>query len=180
MTRHRFFIPPEWIDHRKVTLIESVAHRIRNVLRMQAGDRVIVLDDSGWEREIELTHLAKNVVMGRVLLERLAPAEPRTKISLYQAVLNASRSHLRSSFRRRRRERRAALERARSTDWDSAGPDLSSALDALSPRQRAVVHLTYWEELTGPEVAQRLGISEGSVRTHLARAKNVLRGLIDG
>ena len=102
------------------------------------------------------------------------------KAYLYQAVLNASRSHLRSSFRRRRRERRAALERARSTDWDSAGPDLSSALDALSPRQRAVVHLTYWEELTGPEVAQRLGISEGSVRTHLARAKNVLRGLIDG
>ena len=36
------------------------------------------------------------------------------------------------------------------------------------------------EELTGPQVAERLGISEGSVRQHLARAKQTLRRLIGG
>ncbi len=98
---------------------------------------------------------------------------------LYQAVRNAARSHLRSQGRRWRREQRTALDRAQSTDWSAPGPDLSLALDVLSPNQRSVVHLTYWEELTGAEVAERLGMSEGSVRKHLARAKDTLRGLIN-
>lgn len=99
---------------------------------------------------------------------------------LYRAVLNAARSHLRSQSRRQRRERKVAFDRARDVNWQPVGPDISFALDALSPRQRAVVHLTYWEERTGAEIAERLGISEGSVRKHLARAKESLRRLIDG
>jgi 16S rRNA (uracil1498-N3)-methyltransferase len=91
LTMHRFFIPPEWINERQVTLIEDVAHQVRHVLRMRAGDRLIVLDDSGWEREVELNRVAQNVVMGHVVQERLAPGEPRTKISLYQGVLKAQK-----------------------------------------------------------------------------------------
>ena len=78
MSTHRFFIPPEWIDGRQVTLIESTAHQIRHVLRMRAGDRLVVLDDSGWEREVELTSVAKSVVIGHVVEERLAIGEPTT------------------------------------------------------------------------------------------------------
>lgn len=88
---HRFFIPPEWINEQQVTLIEDMAHQIRHVLRMRAGERLIVLDDSGWEREVELSRVAQNVVMGHVVEERLAPGEPRTKISLYQGVLKAQK-----------------------------------------------------------------------------------------
>jgi 16S rRNA (uracil1498-N3)-methyltransferase len=88
---HRFFIPPDWINEQQVTLVEDVAHQVRNVLRMQAGDRLIVLDDSGWEREVELSRVAKSVVMGQVIEERLAPGEPRTKVSLYQGVLKAQK-----------------------------------------------------------------------------------------
>jgi 16S rRNA (uracil1498-N3)-methyltransferase len=91
MSTHRFFIPPEWINERQVTLIEGTAHQIRHVLRMRAGDRLIVLDNSGWEREVELTRVAKSVVMGHVIEERLATGEPRTKISLYQGVLKAQK-----------------------------------------------------------------------------------------
>jgi len=91
MSTHRFFIPPDWIDGRQVTLIEDTAHQIRHVLRMRAGDRLILLDDSGWEREVELTRVTQNVVMGRVIEERLAAGEPRTKISLYQGVLKAQK-----------------------------------------------------------------------------------------
>lgn len=98
---------------------------------------------------------------------------------LYRAVLNACRSHLRTQIRRERREHKAAREQATGMDWESSTQDVSFALDALSPRQRAVVHLTFWEELAGADVAQRLGISEGSVRKHLARAKVTLKRLID-
>jgi len=91
MSTHRFFVPPDWINERQVKLIEGTAHQIRHVLRMRAGDRLIVLDNSGWEREIELTRVAQNVVMGHVVEERLATSEPRTKISLYQGVLKAQK-----------------------------------------------------------------------------------------
>jgi 16S rRNA (uracil1498-N3)-methyltransferase len=51
----------------------------------------VVLDNSGWEREVELTHITPNLVMGHVVEERLAAGEPRTKISLYQGVLKAQK-----------------------------------------------------------------------------------------
>jgi 16S rRNA (uracil1498-N3)-methyltransferase len=91
MTTPRFFIPPDWISGQQVTLIEDVAHQVRHVLRMRAGERLVVLDNSGWEREVELTHITPNLVMGHVVEERLAPGEPRTKISLYQGVLKAQK-----------------------------------------------------------------------------------------
>lgn len=46
---------------------------------------------------------------------------------------------------------------------------------ALSVRQRAVIYLTYWEDLSVAQVADRLGISEGSVAQHLTRARQHLR-----
>ncbi|MCP4964427.1 MAG: sigma-70 family RNA polymerase sigma factor [bacterium] len=117
-------------------------------------------------------------VAARVLDSSALRGADNQRAYLYRSVLNASRSHLRSQGRRRRRERRLTQRNALPEVWDRQEPDLTFALDVLSPRQRAVVHLTYWEELTGHEVAVRLGISEGSVRKHLARAKGTLRELI--
>jgi RNA polymerase sigma-70 factor (ECF subfamily) len=57
--------------------------------------------------------------------------------------------------------------------------DVLAAVDKLSVQQRACVVLTYWEDLTPAEVASRLGISAGSVKRHLARARARLRELLD-
>jgi DNA-directed RNA polymerase specialized sigma24 family protein len=58
-------------------------------------------------------------------------------------------------------------------------PEVRQAVARLSMRQRAVVVLTYWADLAPPAVAERLGISEGSVRRHLARARARLREVLD-
>ncbi|MDH4278133.1 MAG: sigma-70 family RNA polymerase sigma factor, partial [Acidimicrobiia bacterium] len=63
-------------------------------------------------------------------------------------------------------------------EHDRLSPEMAEALAALSPQQRAVVHLAYWEDLTPPDIATRLAISEGSVRRHLARARRKLRGAL--
>jgi RNA polymerase sigma-70 factor (sigma-E family) len=55
-------------------------------------------------------------------------------------------------------------------------PDLVRALGELSPRQRAVVVLRYFEDLSEPETAAALGCSVGTVKTHHARALHHLRG----
>ncbi len=88
---HRFFVPPEWLEKDKVTISGSLVHQIMNVLRLRAGDRIIVLDDSGWEREATIVRLARDKVMGRVVAKRLTTSEPRAKISLYQGMLKGNR-----------------------------------------------------------------------------------------
>jgi RNA polymerase sigma-70 factor (ECF subfamily) len=96
---------------------------------------------------------------------------------LYRSVLNQARSHHRSTLRRRIREMRtASSEVAIPVNVDV---DVLAAVDKLSVQQRASVVLTYWEDLTPAEVGSRLGISEGSVKRHLARARARLKELLD-
>jgi RNA polymerase sigma-70 factor (sigma-E family) len=52
---------------------------------------------------------------------------------------------------------------------------LLAALRQLPPRQRAVVVLRYWEDLTDAQIAAVMGCSSGTVRSQLARALAKLR-----
>jgi RNA polymerase sigma-70 factor (sigma-E family) len=56
--------------------------------------------------------------------------------------------------------------------------ELGRALRALPPRQRAVVVLRYYEDLTEREVAAVLGCTAGTVKSQNARALNRLRELL--
>jgi RNA polymerase sigma-70 factor (ECF subfamily) len=53
-------------------------------------------------------------------------------------------------------------------------------LDSLSQRQRQVLHLVFYQELTVEEAARVMGVSTGSARTHYARGKANLEKLLDG
>jgi RNA polymerase sigma-70 factor, ECF subfamily len=86
-----------------------------------------------------------------------------------------------ASWRRRRRirfvlaasvpERPAAAEATSSDERDALRP----ALLGLSPRQRAVVVLRFYEDMSEREVAETLGISTGAVKQHTSRALDRLR-----
>ena len=52
---------------------------------------------------------------------------------------------------------------------------VEAALDRLSPRQREVIHLVYYEELSVVEVAEILGIPEGTVKSRMHHARKALR-----
>jgi RNA polymerase sigma factor (sigma-70 family) len=53
-----------------------------------------------------------------------------------------------------------------------------AALQRLSRRQREVVVLRYYAELSEAEIARMMGISQGAVKTHAARALSALRGVL--
>jgi RNA polymerase sigma-70 factor (ECF subfamily) len=95
---------------------------------------------------------------------------------LYRRVLFEARSRVRSAERRRVREARAAG--AVVVEFPDLRPDVGAAVAALSPQQRAVVVLTYWQDLTPAAVAHLLDLSEGTVRKQLARARKHLRKVL--
>lgn len=58
--------------------------------------------------------------------------------------------------------------------------DLDAALRRLPDEQRAVLLLVGLEDMSYDEVARTLGIPPGTVMSRLARARERLRGLLDG
>ncbi|MFF6781118.1 SigE family RNA polymerase sigma factor [Streptomyces sp. NPDC012510] len=52
---------------------------------------------------------------------------------------------------------------------------VTEALAALTARQRSVLVLRYWEDLSENEIAQLLGCSLGTVKTHARRGLQALR-----
>lgn len=56
--------------------------------------------------------------------------------------------------------------------------NVREAIKKLPEGQREVLVLVFYHQLTGPEVAEVLDISEGTVKSRLHRAKETLRGLL--
>lgn len=90
-----------------------------------------------------------------------------------RAVMNTAASWHRSSRRRIDREQRMAHRD--STDPPDVATDARRLLAELTIQQRAVVYLSYWHDLPPAAVASTLGVSEGTVRKQLARARSHLR-----
>ena len=53
------------------------------------------------------------------------------------------------------------------------------AIRQLPEAQREVLTLVFYHQLTGPEVAEVLGISEGTVKSRLHRAKEMLKRVLN-
>ena len=54
------------------------------------------------------------------------------------------------------------------------------AVLALPPKERAVIHLFYYEGYSTEEIAELMGQRPGTVRSHLSRARSRLRELLKG
>ena len=79
-----------------------------------------------------------------------------------------------------RRSRETTLEDANEagTMTTPTNPDarqLDRLLEVLTPPQRAVIALFYFEDHPVQEIARALGMPDGTVKTHLSRARAALR-----
>lgn len=96
---------------------------------------------------------------------------------LFRVVSNEARNWKRGESRRRVRESKAWVGGEVVHPLEPY-PEVRRAVEKLSVQQRAVVLLAYWADLDEAAIADSLGISAGSVRRHLARARRQLRGAL--
>lgn len=103
-------------------------------------------------------------------------AEAYVRRAIYTIYLDLYRRRTRWS---RVRHLTASTDRQESTAPATGDQvDVAVALQRLSPRQRACVVLRYYDDLTVPQIADELGIAEGTARRHVADAHAALRGLL--
>lgn len=87
MTRHRFFIRKEQIRKETVFLSGDQARQINQVLRLRPGDFISVLNNEGWEFEVELQTIRRDQVIGQVLRSWPVTSEPGIRLTLFQSHL---------------------------------------------------------------------------------------------
>ncbi len=145
----------------------------------------------------ELVRLGYALTGDRWLAEDLAQTALAEACTAWWRVRRADdpdayvRRILINASNRRFRRRRPAEAARRPPEAPLADPaaladqrsDLMTALRGLPPRQRAVIVLRYWADLSDAQVAALLGCSEGTVRSQAWRALAKLRvsaALVDG
>ncbi|ETW92729.1 MAG: hypothetical protein ETSY1_42380 [Candidatus Entotheonella factor] len=98
---------------------------------------------------------------------------------LYKIVLNTSRE-LRRRHRRETGELPSDHDERRGVEpaYHQHDHDVAKALMSLPERQREVVVLRFYEELSTKETARIMGCREGTVKTHLHRALMALRDVL--
>jgi RNA polymerase sigma-70 factor (ECF subfamily) len=146
-------------------LVRRHEARVRGLLTRLSGDRALADD------------LAQDVFLRA--FRGLSAFEGRARIStwLYRIAYNVYLNH------RSRTHDHGALP----DGWESFDPertvapgtdlrkDLDAAISALPERYRSVIVLYYLEDVSYPEIAEVLNLPLGTVKTHLHRAKRMLR-----
>ncbi len=132
----------------------------------------LLLGEHQLAEDLVQTALTKTYAAWRNVKEpAAAPAYART------VLVNTATSWFRRRSWRNERPTESLPETGAVSD-PSSRPALLDALETLAPRQRAVVVLRYYDDLSVREVARILGIAEGTVKSQtsdaLARLRRVL------
>jgi len=88
---HRFFASKESILKDSVTLTGSDASHIRTVLRLQAGDKIQVLDGKGTLYIVQLADVKAKSVTGEIISSEKVDTESLLKIHLGQSLIKGNK-----------------------------------------------------------------------------------------
>lgn len=144
------------------TFYERMHDRALGTARRLLGDRTVAEDIS-----------AEALARAYARWEHVR-SHPNPDAWLLRVVGNLAIDH-------RRRDRSGPMPRLEPTapdrpdDAAALQVDLARAVHRLSRRQQEVVVMRYLIDLSEEDVAGSLGMSEGSVKTHLSRARGHLR-----
>lgn len=92
-SHYRFFVDPEVITDTTVVIKDAdLIHQMSRVFRMQAGDAVVLLDNTGYEYRVILQYVGAYEITGQVEERSWGQSEPVVPIILYMPVLKGSKN----------------------------------------------------------------------------------------
>ena len=164
------------IDVTDAQLIEAVAKGSRSAFRTlydHYGDRILRFAQT----IVREPHLAEEVLQETMIAVWKSAGRfgGRSKLSTW--LLGIARNQAHSLLRREKRGQRTP---AQTMETENPAPGieqqvvLEKAFGALTPAQREVLHLTFYDHLTVNEAANVLGIPPGTVKSRMYHARRVL------
>lgn len=112
----------------------------------------------------------------RIAWEKSDQRDGLSVMVLFGVAKNVLRNHARST------SRSESLQGALRQEWRNESETTESpvydAIDRLSPEDREVLFLSYWEGLSSAEISELLNISAAAVRMRLHRARKALSNVI--
>jgi RNA polymerase sigma factor (sigma-70 family) len=115
-------------------------------------------------------------------IHSLPDTEPAAEAWLVRTAVNLCRDLGRRRFVRMRDEHKLEPPAPFGPNPEAAAvarASVEAALASLAPRRRAVLVLSHLEELPTSEVARLLGLTQATVRWHLAKARREVRVLLE-
>lgn len=88
---HRFFLPSLVGDVNATVDLSPLHHQLTRVLRAVPGQQLIVLDNAGSARQVEVVEVERRTATGRVLAVEAAQGEPVVDVTLWLCALKADK-----------------------------------------------------------------------------------------
>ncbi len=82
----KFFTKPDYINNKELRIIGDDVSHISKVLRMSAGDNIIVCDGEGNDYDATIMSISKTEVIAEITGKYVCDAEPSVNVTLYQAL----------------------------------------------------------------------------------------------
>lgn len=114
----------------------------------------------------------------RLVYRHLGRFDRRSRFStwLFRVSVNRSIQEARKSKHRHRQvELNEAVSQAAPEEFEATDPRIQAAMLRLSPEDRALLTLFYWEELSLQEIADSRGCGVNAAKTRLYRARERFR-----
>jgi RNA polymerase sigma-70 factor (ECF subfamily) len=118
-----------------------------------------------------------------LVFRHLGRFDKRSRFStwLFRVAVNRSIQEARKNKHKRRHvDLTEAAAKVAAEEPDTADPKIQAALAKLTPNDRALLVLFYWEELNLNEIADSLGCGVNAAKTRLYRARERFRDLYEG
>jgi len=88
----RFFVDPAWLRADRVVIDDpALIHQWGRVLRLSAGERVMLLDGQGLAAIVEIETIDRKRATGQIIARCQASGEPAIAIDLYLALIRPER-----------------------------------------------------------------------------------------
>ena len=169
---------------------------------VESGELVVVVDETAEAfRSMTARQLDKCYRLAWAILGDAQEAEDATQDAFASAWHNRHRlrdvdkleawlgrtlvNTCRDRLRQRSRNRAAPLEQwslppvSDHSEAASSRDEMDRALASLDPDHRIVVILRFWADMTVEEIAQRVGVAEGTVKSRLHYSMRVLRATLE-